>query len=103
MSPETARRIQLTVSINGARRVELTKQGLMAHELVRIDRSLRNHENPSISFAIMLKGMVCAYSERRDELCRLLGLPDDKTAKAKIIKGYDRRLRKIGHPYWRFE
>ncbi|MDO8621234.1 MAG: hypothetical protein Q7R31_03050 [Candidatus Levybacteria bacterium] len=100
---ETARRrIQLVVSINGTKRTELTGKGLMVQELVRIDYSLRKHERPSVSFK-MSDDMVRAYSERRDELYKLLGLPENQITRAKIIDGYSGKLWEIGHPHWHFK
>ncbi len=89
---------QLVSRRNG--QATLTDKGMLAHELVRKEQTLKNSGNPGISYA-MSPEMVDTYSQRVNELGELLDLPEDSIQRRKRIARYERRLANLGFPYWR--
>jgi len=77
-----------------------TERGHLAHELVRLHRTLKNNSNPEITFS-MREELAERYRQRREELCGLLGLPPDEKAREKVIQGFDGYLTRVGLPYHR--
>ena len=88
----------LIFSTNGNRL--LTERGHLAHELVRLHRTLKNNSNPEIMFS-MRGDLAEGYRQRKEELCGLLGLPSDEKAREKAIQGFDGYLTRVGLPYHR--
>jgi hypothetical protein len=88
----------LAVRFNGV--FSPTDRGHLAHELVRIDSALKKDADPKIEFSISDK-MRQGYLERKEELCGLLGVPSEGTARERTINGYNGYLAKVGLPYYR--
>ena len=77
-----------------------TNRGHIAHELDLMHRLLKNHTDPNIAFA-MSPEQVQKYCVRKEELCDLLGLPQDEQAREKRIQGFSGHLARAGIPYYR--
>lgn len=78
----------------------LTEKGRCALEVVRLNNSLRNHNNPEISFA-MIPEQIELVAARKEELCRKLDMPEDEGERAAIIAGFQQELETHGFPHWR--
>ena len=77
-----------------------TDRGHLVHELIIINRALKNHANPKIPFA-MSEEQKQKHTLRKEDLCGLLGLPSDEKIREKKIQGFDGRLTQMGLPYYR--
>lgn len=88
----------LVVRTNGV--FSPTDRGHLAHELIRVHRTLRNCTNPKKTFA-MSEDLKQKHIARREELCGLLGLLSDEKVREKQIQGFDGYLRRVGFPYYR--
>ena len=88
----------LAVRTNGV--FSPTERGHLAHDLVLAHRLLKNHRDPKIAFA-MGEDQIRKYSARKEELCDLLGLPQEEQGREKIIQGFSGYLARVGIPYYR--
>lgn len=77
-----------------------TERGHLVNELVRISYTLKQLEKPGVAFA-MNETYKINFQARREELCNILGLPNDEKSRRMAIAGYDGYLRRFGFPYWR--
>lgn len=93
----------LAVRFNG--RFSPTDRGHLAHELVRVDRVLSTLAKASIKGSTiqfnMSEEMAREHGERRERLCRQLGLSPDEKKRRKSIRGFDRKLMQAGFPYYK--
>jgi hypothetical protein len=81
-------------------RGELTPKGQQAHELVRLDHTLRANADPQANLAISEK-LQTIYSDRREELIVNLGLPKRPGNQRRRIDQLKDRLEAGGFPFWR--
>lgn len=75
--------------------VELTEIGRIVKKLVGVDRDLRNHFDPQVSFAMSGELAAKCVSDR-ETLCQALGLPKDEESRQRMIEDYKKRLRRYG-------
>lgn len=79
---------------------EVTPQGRLIHELVRVATTLKNHLDPDVTFA-MSKTMERNYSKRKRELTKELGV---STMSKREVDNQISEMREIlleeGIPHW---
>ncbi len=77
-----------------------TFKGLLAHELVQREVTVRANNDPRIEMA-MSPDMLDSHIRRIRELDKTLTMPRDPKKRKRRISRYRRTLLKEGFPYWR--
>lgn len=90
----------LALRTNGT--FSLTERGHLAHELVRIYRMLKSDADPGVEFAMSEEQRQKSLA-RKEELCLLIGLPQDEKTRERTIWGFDGRLKQMDIPYYRIK